>query len=136
MSFGKGPAGLAAASLVVAGLGAFMGAAAIDPVRALLERTVLPAPGEGPSKEQQERGFFEMRIVAKSESGKKITGRIAGNKDPGYGQTAVMLAESAICLAKDALAERYGVLTPATAMGMPLVTRLRAAGMTLEAHDA
>jgi short subunit dehydrogenase-like uncharacterized protein len=77
-----------------------------------------------------------MRIVAKSESGKKITGRIAGNKDPGYGQTAVMLAESAICLAKDALAERYGVLTPATAMGMPLVTRLRAAGMTLEAHDA
>jgi short subunit dehydrogenase-like uncharacterized protein len=141
MSFAKGPAGLAAASLVVAGLGAFMAAAAIDPVRGLLERTVLPAPGEGPSKEQQERGFFEMRIVAKTESGKKITGRIAGNKDPGYGQTAVMLAESAMCLAKDisgedALPERFGVLTPATAMGMPLVKRLRAAGMTLEAHDA
>jgi short subunit dehydrogenase-like uncharacterized protein len=136
MSFGKGPAGLAAASLVFAGLGAFMGAAAIDPVRGLLERTVLPSPGEGPSKAQQDRGFFEMRIVAKTESGKKITGRIAGNKDPGYGQTAVMLAESAMCLAKDTLPERWGVLTPATAMGMPLVERLRAAGMTLDAHDA
>lgn len=141
MSFAKGPAGFAAATMVVAGLGAFMGAAAIDPVRGLLSRTVLPAPGEGPSKEQQERGHFEMRILAETESGKKIGGRIAGNKDPGYGQTAVMLAESAMCLAKDvegkdAIPERFGVLTPATAMGMPLVKRLRAAGMTLEAHDA
>ena len=136
MSFAKGPAGLAAASMLTAGLGAFMGAAAIDSVRGLLSRTVLPAPGEGPTKEQQERGHFEMRIVAETASGKKIGGRIAGNKDPGYGQTAVMLAESAMCLAKDTLAERYGVLTPATAMGMPLVKRLRAAGMTLDAHDA
>jgi len=141
MSFGKGAAGLAAATGVVAGLGAFMGAAAIDSVRGILARTVLPAPGEGPTKEQQNKGFFEARFLAKTESGKKVAGRIAGDKDPGYGQTAVMLAESAICLAKDAqtpglLPARYGVLTPATAMGMQLVKRLRAAGMTLEAHDA
>lgn len=138
MSFGKGAAGLAAATGVVAGLGAFMGAAAIDSVRGLLARTVLPAPGEGPTKEQQNKGFFEARFLAKTESGKKIAGRIAGDKDPGYGQTAVMLAESAMCLAKDgaSLPARYGVLTPATATGMKLVERLRAAGMTLEAHDA
>lgn len=141
MSFAKGPAGLAAATMLTAGLGAFMGAATIDSVRSLLGRTVLPSPGEGPSKQQQDNGFFELHVVAKTESGKKITGRIAGNKDPGYGETAVMLAESAMCLAKDtegkdAIPERYGVLTPATAMGMTLVKRLRAAGMTLEARDA
>jgi short subunit dehydrogenase-like uncharacterized protein len=136
MSFAKGPAGLAAASLVMAGLGAFMGASAINPVRKALERTVLPAPGEGPTKEQRESGFFELHVVAKTDSGKKIAGRIAANKDPGYGQTAVMLGESAMCLAKDPLPARYGVLTPATAMGMTLVNRLRSAGMTLEAHDA
>ena len=141
MSFAKGPAGLAVATAVTAGLAAFMGAAAIDPLREVLGRTVLPSPGEGPSKTQRDNGSFEIHVVAKTESGKKIAGRIAGNKDPGYGGTAVMLAESAMCLAKDtegegAIPERYGVLTPATAMGMTLVKRLRSAGMTLEVHDA
>jgi len=138
MSFASGPAGLVAASAVVGGLGAFMAAASSHTVRALLERTVLPAPGEGPSREARDAGFFEMHILAKTESGRKIRGRIAGDKDPGYGETAVMLGESAMCLAKDGadLPARYGVLTPATAMGNPLVKRLRAAGMTLEAHDA
>ena len=76
------------------------------------------------------------RLVARIDSGRRIEGRIAADKDPGYGQTAVMLAESAMCLAKDELPARYGVLTPATAMGTKLVQRLRAAGMTLEAHSA
>lgn len=142
MSFQRGPLGLAAATMVTGALGAAVGAATMDPLRKLLERTVLPSPGEGPSKAQQESGFFEIRLVARTESGKKIAGRIAGDRDPGYGQTAVMLAESAMCLAKDGerddeerLPARYGVLTPATAMGMTLVKRLRSAGMTLEAHD-
>ena len=43
-----------------------------------------------------------------------------------------MLGESALCLAEDAalLEPQFGVLTPATAMGMHLVERLRRAGMT------
>lgn len=136
MSFASGPAGLAAASMITAGIGGFMVAAALKPTRSLLERTVLPAPGEGPSQKTIDSGFFEMRVVAETESGRRIHGRVAGEKDPGYGGTAIMLAESAMCLANDTLPERFGVLTPATAMGDVLVKRLRAAGMTFEAHDA
>ena len=57
------------------------------------------------------------------------------DKDPGYGATARMLGESALCLARDDLPAQGGVLTPASAMGMTLVERLRRAGMKLEAGD-
>ena len=61
-----------------------------------------------------------------------------GTSDPGYGETAKMLGESALCLALDApsLDERFGVLTPASAMGMHLVDRLRRAGMTFAVDPA
>ena len=64
------------------------------------------------------------------------TGQIAAPGDPGYAATSVMLGEAALCLALDqaSLPKRAGVLTPATAMGLPLVERLRAAGHKYEAH--
>lgn len=135
MSFGRGPRGLLTASLVTAGIGAFFGAVTIPPARAALERFVLPAPGEGPSREKIDRGFFEMLVLARTESGKAVRGRVAGTKDPGYGATATMLAETAIGLAKDG-ARRFGVHTPATSLGMRLVDRLRLAGMTFEIGNA
>ena len=57
---------------------------------------------------------------------------MAAQGDPGYAATAVMLGESALCLAldEDRLPDMAGVLTPATAMGDPLIARLRAAGHT------
>ncbi|MBX3199330.1 MAG: saccharopine dehydrogenase NADP-binding domain-containing protein [Labilithrix sp.] len=138
MSFRSGPRGLVTASLVTAGLGGFFAAAALPPARRLLERFVLPSPGQGPSREAIDSGFFEMHLVAQTESGRRLRGRVAGTKDPGYGETAKMLAETAMCLAKDGarLDPRFGVLTPASAMGMRLVERLRAAGMTFDVHDA
>jgi len=138
MSFRPGPRGLVTAASVTAALGSFFTAAAFKPTRGLLERFFLPAPGEGPSREEIENGFFEMHVVAKTESGKRLRGRVAGTKDPGYGATAKMLAESAMCLAKDGarLEPRFGVLTPASAMGMRLAERLRDAGMTFDVYDA
>lgn len=137
MSFERGPRGLVTASLVSAGIAAAFAAAAFEPTRSLLESFVLPAPGEGPSREAIENGFFEMYVVARTESGKRLRGRVAGTRDPGYGETAKMLSETAICLAKDGarLQDRFGVLTPASAMGMRLVERLRDAGMTFDVHD-
>ena len=110
-----------------------MGAAQSSALRGLLEK-VLPAPGEGPSKEERERGYFVTRFVAETASGKKVKGRVEGKADPGYGETAKMLAESAMCLARDAdaLPKRAGVLTPASAMGDRLLARLRAAGMVFD----
>ena len=62
--------------------------------------------------------------------------KVAAKGDPGYAATAVMMGESALCLAldRDKLPDRAGVLTPATAMGSALTDRLRAAGMTFEAE--
>ena len=50
--------------------------------------------------------------------------------DPGYGETAKMLAESALCLACDDLPEAAGQLTTVVAMGHPLRARLERAGIT------
>ena len=136
MSLPKGPKGFVAASLVSAGTTAFAVGAALPPTRALLARFVLPKAGEGPSKEARDRGHFTFRLVAEGlgEGGAALraTATVKGTSDPGYGETAKMLGEAALCLAEDAplLEPRFGVLTPATAMGMHLVDRLRHAGMT------
>jgi short subunit dehydrogenase-like uncharacterized protein len=143
MSFPKGTKGLVGASMVTGGLGAFVAAAAFAPTRELLVKKVLPKPGEGPSKEARDAGYFEVHLIAETEpneSAKKerYSGKVVGTSDPGYGETAKMLGESALCLALDdeKLEPRYGVLTPASAMGMRLVERLRAAGMTFAVGDA
>ena len=103
----------------------------------LLDR-VLPGPGEGPSEEARDSGLFRMDIQTTTSTGARYRARVAAKGDPGYKATAVMMGESALCLALDRerLPQRAGVLTPATAMGTALVDRLRAAGMTLEAGPA
>lgn len=133
MSTGKGPRGLARATAITSFLGGFMGAAAIDPIRKLLASRVLPKPGEGPSKQARDQGFFVTRFVGKTADGRELRGRVAGTSDPGYGETAKMLAESALCLALGGPSDG-GVRTPASTMGMLLVERLRQAGMTFEVH--
>jgi short subunit dehydrogenase-like uncharacterized protein len=137
MSFGKGPKGMLIASAVSAGLAGFVATAAFAPGRSLLAR-ILPKVGEGPSKEARERGYFVVRLIADAQSkdgtASRFTGRVVGKSDPGYGETAKMLSESALCLALDGdkLTSRGGVLTPASAMGTRLIERLRAAGMEFE----
>lgn len=90
-----------------------------------LVRPLLPRPGQGPSKSQQERGSFSMLLVGEREDGGLAKLRVTGNRDPGYGCTSRMLGESAVCLAKDVARDLPGgVLTPATAMQKELVPRL------------
>jgi short subunit dehydrogenase-like uncharacterized protein len=82
-----------------------------------------PKPGQGPSKKEREAGFFNIRFYVSNESNTSLY-KVTGDKDPGYGSTSKMLAESAVCLAKDHLGETYGVLTPSTAMGNKILKRL------------
>jgi short subunit dehydrogenase-like uncharacterized protein len=138
MSFGRGPKGWGIAAGLSVGIAAFIGAAALPPTRKLLARA-LPAPGEGPSKEKREHGFFVTRLVGITESKNgssapaKLLGVVKGQQDPGYGETSKMIGESAVCLAKDdAIPKAGGILTPASSMGMRLVERLRAQGMTFD----
>ncbi|MBL8677880.1 MAG: saccharopine dehydrogenase NADP-binding domain-containing protein [Myxococcales bacterium] len=130
-STGRGTTGLARASALTAGLGSFMVLLQNTRARSLLAKRVLPKPGEGPSRATIEQGFFTSRFVG---HGDGITAKltIRGKRDPGYGATARMISESALCLLQDDLPKQGGVLTPASAMGMALVPRLEKAGIRFE----
>ncbi len=131
--FPRGLGGVLRAWGLAAGLIGFLLAINLPPTRALLSRFVLPSPGEGPDEAAREAGLFEMTLFARGPGtdGPVLHGRIVGHKDPGYGGTAIMLGEAARCLAIDGptLDTPGGVLTPATAMGDALLSRLRGAGM-------
>ncbi len=127
MLTGGGPLGLAKATGVAGAVGGMFAGFATPGARQLLDR-VLPDPGEGPDENTRERGFFNIDIHAKTSSGKRLRCEIRVEGDPGYKATAVMLGESALCLANDNLPEAAGVLTPATSMGHVLADRLIAAG--------
>jgi short subunit dehydrogenase-like uncharacterized protein len=137
MGCGTGAGGWFRASAIAAGTAMFFGASAVPPIRWLLGNTVLPSPGEGPSKEERESGRFLTRFLgvgaaANGGGPTKVFGKIRGMQDPGYGETAKMLSEAAVCLALDGLKTPGGVLTPAYCMGTRLIERLKAAGMTFE----
>ncbi len=130
---GGGPLAPVKGAALAGGLGALAGGLAMPPTRKVLDH-VLPDPGDGPSEEAREKGFFKIKVHAKTSSGADYTARVEAQGDPGYKATAVMMGESALCLAldRDKLPDRAGVLTPATAMDGALIDRLRAAGMKLE----
>lgn len=86
------------------------------------------SPGQGPSPERRARSWFQLRFLAES-GGQQVRTEVAGG-DPGYDETAKMLAESALCLALDDLPPTTGQVTPVTAMGDALLERLQRAGIT------
>ncbi len=135
---GPGVKGIATAIAMSAGLGGFMLAAALPPSRRLLERFVLPEPGEGPSPEAQEKGGFDLRLFGIAKDGGVLRAKVTGDRDPGYGSTARMLGEAAACLALDLPkgALSGGFWTPATALGERMLARLTEhAGLTFEMLD-
>ena len=133
---GPGPAGWLRATTVTAGLGGLVTAASFGWSRNLLERFVLPKPGSGPDAAAREAGFFKLEQIGILPDGTCISGRITGDRDPGYGSTSKMIAESGVCLAMDESAVPGGVLTPAAAMAEPLLKRLEGnAGLSFDVPD-
>ncbi|KAJ3011757.1 hypothetical protein HKX48_006651 [Thoreauomyces humboldtii] len=142
---------------VAAGVTVAAGAALVVPpvqwVVSYLANKFVPA-GSGPSDEQIRTGHFTTRSIGHAvkkdgeEGQTRAVVTVKGVQDPGYGETAKMLSESALCLALDrnlladvkkagSFAGRVtgGVVTASTAMGLVLVDRLRKAGMTFEVKD-
>ncbi|MEV4945337.1 saccharopine dehydrogenase NADP-binding domain-containing protein [Streptomyces sp. NPDC053755] len=108
-----------------AAVGTGVAAAQLAPVRRwLMERY---EPGQGPSAERRARSWFSVRFVGEG-GGRRAFTEVSGG-DPGYDETAKMLAESALCLAFDDLPKTSGQVTTAVAMGDALIDRLRAAGI-------
>lgn len=137
MLTGSGPLGALRAGAVSGGLGGLMGAISVGPVRKILADKVLPKPGEGPSPEAQEAGFFDIRFYGTTASGARITTKVTGDRDPGYGSTAKMLAEAAIMLlGLDPADVPGGFWTPSTAFGEPFIQELvDHAGLTFGVID-
>jgi short subunit dehydrogenase-like uncharacterized protein len=84
-----------------------------------------PQPGEGPSLEEREAGFYDLLFVALAEDGRQVRASVKGDKDPGYGSTSKMIAETALCLV-DSPDVAGGVWTPGAALRGKLVERLEA----------
>lgn len=112
----------------VAAVGTLFALAQLPPTRSLLLK--VKDRGEGPSEEQRARSWFRVTFLARA-GGRTLLTEVAGG-DPGYTETSKMLAESALCLAleRERTPELTGVITPAAAMGRPLIERLERAGIT------
>lgn len=88
-----------------------------------------PKPGEGPTKEERETGFYDVLFIGEYPDGRRAMLSVKGDKDPGYGSTSKMIAETAIALCE--IDGPGGVTTPGAALGEALVGRLQAnAGLT------
>lgn len=121
-----------------AGLLSFATAMSFTRSREFLSKHVLPKSGDGPSQSEQENGFFDIRFFGTTQNNQHISTKVTGNKDPGYGSTSRMLAQSALCLVQDISKESVagGFWTPASAMGNSLLSRLETyAGLSFEVVD-
>jgi short subunit dehydrogenase-like uncharacterized protein len=116
---------LATLGALTGGVGALALLAPLPPTRKLLLK--LKSPGEGPSEERRERSWFKVTFIGEG-GGKRVVTEVSGG-DPGYTETAKMLAESGLCLAFDDLPKSAGQVTTATAMGDALTERLQRAGI-------
>jgi short subunit dehydrogenase-like uncharacterized protein len=126
-------------------VGSHFAASAMTTVGALFERSLrystmravlrklAPAPGQGPSQQTMDSGWFRCTLFGKASDGRTAQGVITDRGDPGNRVTVKCLCESALALALDQLPDRAGVLTPSTGIGDALVNRLRAQGMILTA---
>ncbi|MEJ2140588.1 MAG: saccharopine dehydrogenase NADP-binding domain-containing protein [Gammaproteobacteria bacterium] len=133
---GKGIGGQTKATLITLGLGSLVVGISFAPTRKLMHQFFLPKPGEGPDRELQREGFFNLMQIGELPDGTVMRTRITGDQDPGYGSTSKMLSEAAVCLAKDEPETKGGIWTPATALGGKYLARLREnAGLTFELVD-
>lgn len=139
MLTGRGLKGSATAMAIAGGSVAMMLGAATSPTRRLLENYVVPKPGEGPSPKQQLKGHYELEFLGISDTGDTLKAQVRGDRDPGYGSTAKMLAQAGACLAQDISrkAKPGGFWTPASIYDQRLIDRLqRDAGMAFELKQA
>ncbi len=139
MMTGSGPAGEKRAKALARREAIQNALIGFAPTRALIRKFVLPKPGQGPSRADRDAGFYDILLIGETGDGRTLRVSVKGDKDPGYGSTSKMIAESAICLAREVAHDAVGggFWTPASAMGEPLISRLQAkAGLTFTLENA
>jgi short subunit dehydrogenase-like uncharacterized protein len=123
----------AAKSLILTGLSVLV---LLSPLKRLV-KPFLPKPGEGPSESVQENGWFDCKYIVETDDGTKSVFNMNGKGDPGYKVTSKLVSECALCLIEDEDAlpggkEYGGVLTSASGLGNPLISRLSKVGINFE----
>jgi short subunit dehydrogenase-like uncharacterized protein len=94
-----------------------------------------PKPGEGPSKEERENGYYNLLFVAIAPDGRQVRATVKGDRDPGYGSTSKMISECAVGLLRDGAGVKGGFWTPGAALQDSLIKRLvDNAGLTFTAE--
>jgi len=108
-----------------------------SPLKGIVRR-FLPKPGEGPSEDVQNNGWFRSTFIAEAEDGEKKVCSIYGSGDPGYKSTSKLVCESALTLARSFNlpgGDDYGgVLTSAAGLGEELINRLKEADIVFKVH--
>ncbi|WP_421775166.1 saccharopine dehydrogenase family protein [Gracilimonas sp.] len=100
-------------------------------------RRIMPSPGEGPSEDQIENGYFKLLAVAQDQDGQKASLNMSYPGDPGNKSTVFFLCESALCIAEhaDKLMSKSGFKTPVSAFGELLVARLTERGLKIKSTN-
>ncbi|WP_224245982.1 saccharopine dehydrogenase family protein [Hyalangium gracile] len=83
-----------------------------------------PKPGEGPSREERESGFYELLFLGITPDGRKLSALVRGERDPGYGSTSKIIAETAAWLLQNGGGVGGGIWTPGAALGRGLIEPL------------
>jgi len=95
-----------------------------------------PKPGEGPSKEERETGFYDVLLVAEDSEGHVLKAAVKGDKDPGYGSTSKIISEAAIFLAEGYCKKAGGIYTAGAAFETGIIPKLvERAGMTFDLEN-
>ena len=113
-----------------------LGLIIVSPLRKLL-RGFFRKPGEGPSQEAMDSGFFKSRFLVETQEGFRAFS-MSSSGDPGYKMTSRMACESALCLAVENPEELPGgagfggFLTPSIGLGNVLIKRLKNIGVAFK----
>ena len=136
-SYKKGLSGFLKAVVMFIGLVLIQISLKVRPLLWFLRKFFLPSPGEGPSKEIRDNGFFKLDIIGSMDNIKKIRFTVTGEGDPGYSATAKMITESAlsILLNQDRIPKVSGILTPAAGIGVVLAERLNDNGFNFSINE-
>ncbi len=97
----------------------------------VFKKFILPKPGEGPDQKSMDRGYVLISGRGEGTNGSKVESELYFPGDPGYKETARMVAESGLCLALDLdklPIEGGGFFSPSVAMGDVLLERLCTTG--------
>lgn len=92
-------------------------------------------PGEGPSREERENGYYDVLFIGEYPDGTELRASVKGDRDPGYGSTSKMIAESALTLLETKA--DGGIYTPGAVMAAKLLERLEAhAGLSFALEES